>query len=317
MGSNALARGLASVALGEHTKADAYLSTAIGSENVGGGDPFVWVETDPLFEIGNTGSASTPQNALTVLKNGNVGIGTHTPIHLLQLSSDDDNRTLDVTNAHTNAGQTVNFERTVDPSIGNDILQLKATETAPDEFQFVECERGTDVKFRVNGDGNVYADGTLSGPADFAEMIEVTSGARSVEPGDVIVIDANNPRATAIANTPRSTLVAGIYSTKPGFLGSERDWQNPSVGTDEEGGTYSLDEMANEFNEIPLAVVGIVPCKVSAENGPIRPGDLLVTSTTPGHAMRDEEPKVGTVVGKALGTLTSGRGVIKVLVTLQ
>ena len=75
--------------------------------------------------------------------------------------------------------------------------------------------------------------------------------------------------------------------------------------------------MANEFDEIPLAVVGIVPCKVSAENGPIRPGDLLVTSSTPGHAMRDRDPAVGTVLGKALEEMPSGTGVIKVLVTLQ
>ncbi len=39
-------------------------------------------------------------------------------------------------------------------------------------------------------------------------------------------------------------------------------------------------------HEIPLAIVGIVPCKVSAENGPIEVGDLLVTSATPAHAMK-------------------------------
>ena len=76
-------------------------------------------------------------------------------------------------------------------------------------------------------------------------------------------------------------------------------------------------EMAAEFNEIPMAVVGIVPCKVSAENGAISPGDLLVTSSTPGHAMRDDDPRNGTVVAKALGELSSGTGIIKVLVTLQ
>ncbi len=76
-------------------------------------------------------------------------------------------------------------------------------------------------------------------------------------------------------------------------------------------------EVASEFNEIPMAMVGIVPCKVSAENGPIRPGDLLVTSATPGHAMRDEDPRVGTVLGKALEALDAGTGSIRVLVTLQ
>jgi hypothetical protein len=111
--------------------------------------------------------------------------------------------------------------------------------------------------------------------------------------------------------------VAGIYSTKPGVLGSERDWDKPAKGDGEERGAYTMEEMAAQFNEVPLAVVGIVPCKVSAENGAIRPGDLLVTSSTPGHAMRDEDPRTGTVVGKALESLASGTGSIKVLVTLQ
>jgi hypothetical protein len=73
------------------------------------------------------------------------------------------------------------------------------------------------------------------------------------------------------------------------------------------------------LKEIPLAVVGIVPCKVTAENGAIKTGDLLVTSTAPGHAMKgtDRSRMLGAVVGKALEPLAAGRGVIQVLVTLQ
>jgi hypothetical protein len=72
-------------------------------------------------------------------------------------------------------------------------------------------------------------------------------------------------------------------------------------------------------NEVPLAVVGIVPCKVTAENGPIVPGDLLVTSSIPGHAMKgtDRSRMLGAVVGKALEPMQKGTGVIQVLVTLQ
>ena len=68
-----------------------------------------------------------------------------------------------------------------------------------------------------------------------------------------------------------------------------------------------------------MALVGIVPCKVSAENGPVARGDLLVTSTTPGHAMKgtDRTRMLGAVAGKALEPLSSGTGVILVLVTLQ
>jgi len=84
------------------------------------------------------------------------------------------------------------------------------------------------------------------------------------------------------------------------------------------GSTRKVDD-APAKDEVPLAVVGIVTCKVSAENGAIRPGDLLVTSSLPGHAMKGTNRKLmlGAVVGKALGSLEDGTGVISVLVTLQ
>ncbi len=69
--------------------------------------------------------------------------------------------------------------------------------------------------------------------------------------------------------------------------------------------------------EAPLALLGQVPCKVSTENGSINVGDLLVTSSTPGHAMRADDPKPDTILGKALEPLAYGTGKIKVLVTLQ
>lgn len=68
-----------------------------------------------------------------------------------------------------------------------------------------------------------------------------------------------------------------------------------------------------------MAVVGIVPCKVSTENGEIQVGDLLVASSTPGYAMKgtDRSKMLGAVVGKALEPLHEGKGVVQVLVTLQ
>jgi hypothetical protein len=71
--------------------------------------------------------------------------------------------------------------------------------------------------------------------------------------------------------------------------------------------------------EIPLAVVGIVRCKVTAENGAIARGDLLVTSSRPGYAMKgtDAGRMLGAVVGKALQPLAQGTGAIEVLLTLH
>ncbi len=205
-----------------------------------------------------------------------------------------------------------------EPATANDnILYLQANAGTTTDFQFIECVYGFmgDTEFKVNANGNVYADGGYYGPADFAEMLAVSSGARSVEAGDVMVIDPGSDRSITMSSKARSTLVAGIYSTAPGFVGSPRDWDK-AVGEDQSG-TFSFDDMATLHDEIPLAVMGIVPCKVSAENGPIEPGDLLVTSDTPGHAMRDASPPVGAVIAKALGSLHSGTGVIEVLVTLQ
>jgi trimeric autotransporter adhesin len=157
-------------------------------------------------------------------------------------------------------------------------------------------------KFRVDGTGKGFFDGgTQTGGADFAESVAI-AGERGLHgPGDLLVVDATATRQLTLANEPYSTLVAGIYSTKPGVLATP----------------HSMDEVA--ANEIPLAIVGIVPCKVSAENGPIQPGDLLVTSSTPGHAMKgtDRSRMLGAVVGKALEPLKEGKGVIQVLVTLQ
>jgi hypothetical protein len=49
----------------------------------------------------------------------------------------------------------------------------------------------------------------------------------------------------------------------------------------------------------------------------VYPGDLLVASPTPGHAMRGDAPLPGTVIGKALEELTSGSAAISVLVMLR
>ncbi|MHB0878816.1 MAG: hypothetical protein ACYC5O_22480 [Anaerolineae bacterium] len=149
--------------------------------------------------------------------------------------------------------------------------------------------------FRVTNSGTVYADGGyVTGSADFAELLPAVTG---LEPGDVLVVDSDG--LLTRSSEALQTSVLGVYSTEPGFVGGAEDGEAPE-GT------------------VPLAVLGVVPVKASAENGAIRPGDLLVTSATPGHAMRaGDNPPQGTVVGKALGGLSDGTGVISMLVTLQ
>jgi hypothetical protein len=153
------------------------------------------------------------------------------------------------------------------------------------------------TKFRVDGTGQVF-----TGGADFAESVAVAGERGEYEPGDVLTIDTTGRRTMEKSSTAYSTMVAGIYSTKPGVLASPHPADHAKLN-----------------DEVPLAVIGIVPTKVTAENGEIAAGDLLVTSSRPGHAMKgtDRSPMLGAVVGKALEPLKAGTGVILVLVTLQ
>ena len=157
--------------------------------------------------------------------------------------------------------------------------------------------------FRVDATGKGYFDGgTQTGGADFAEAVAVAGRVSAYGPGDVLVIDGGANRRLHKSGRAYSTNVAGIYSTKPGVLATPRRDGDPQLASD-----------------VPLAVVGIVPCKVTTKNGPIARGDLLVTSSIPGYAMKgtDRSKMLGAVVGKALEPLASGTGVIQVLVTLQ
>jgi len=176
---------------------------------------------------------------------------------------------------------------------------------------YIVAGSDADLDFRVDNTGEVFADGAYNcglgtganpepgtcivqnSQADFAEMLPARQG---LEPGDVLVIGHDG----RLARSSRSfeSAVIGVYSSQPGYLG---------------GGQHRGSE-----GYAPLAIVGVVPVKASAENGPIEPGDLLAASATSGHAMRaGSNPPVGTVVGKALEELDAGTGVIIMLVMLQ
>ncbi len=165
------------------------------------------------------------------------------------------------------------------------------------------------VKLTAKSGGSItFQDGTVQNTAytgincggDYAESVDVTGDRTNYEPGDVLVLDADNPGKMLKSIEAYSTSVSGIYSTKPGTVGRRQITPKSS-------------------EEIPMAVVGIVPAKVSAENGAIHVGDLLVASSTPGYAMKgiDRSRMLGAIVGKAMAKLDSGTGVIEVLVTLQ
>lgn len=115
------------------------------------------------------------------------------------------------------------------------------------------------------------------------------------EAGDVVIISPDEDCILMRSNKSYATDIAGVISESPKlYLGA-----NPG--------------------NVPLALAGIVPCKVSTENGSIKRGDLLISAAIPGHAMRAEanQIKAGMLIGKALQPLTEGIGKVLILVNKQ
>jgi hypothetical protein len=77
---------------------------------------------------------------------------------------------------------------------------------------------------------------------------------------------------------------------------------------------------ADGTSDLPVALSGTVYVQVSGEGGPVGLGDLLVTSSRPGVAMRaaSSERALGAVLGKALEPWAPGKadqvGLVRMLV---
>jgi hypothetical protein len=69
---------------------------------------------------------------------------------------------------------------------------------------------------------------------------------------------------------------------------------------------------------VRLTAFSSVPTHASAENGAIRPGDLLVAAPQPGYVMRAPVHfPVRAIIGKARGWLVCGTGLIAIQETLR
>ena len=141
----------------------------------------------------------------------------------------------------------------------------------------------------------------ITGGADLAEPFPTSSGEK-IPMGSVVVIDVNNPGQLKISDRAYDTRVAGVVSGANGI--------KPGLTLTQEG---SFESGQN------VALGGRVYVQADASYGTIQPGDLLTTSDTPGHAMKvtDYSKASGTVLGKAMTALESGRGLVLVLVNLQ
>jgi len=143
----------------------------------------------------------------------------------------------------------------------------------------------------------------ITGGSDLSESFDIDGAELHVVPGMVVSIDPANPGKLVVSTEAYDRRVAGIISgaggVMPGMIMSQ-------VGTEADG-------------EFPVALTGRVYCLVDASNGAIEPGDMLTTSSVPGHATKvvDHDGAQGAIIGKAMSGLKEGRGLVLVLVSLQ
>jgi hypothetical protein len=172
---------------------------------------------------------------------------------------------------------------------------------------------GTPLSLALNSPGGNVGIGTLTpqntldvngiiitGGSDLAEPFKM--GGNKIPLGAVVVIDEEHPGQLKMSTMAYDTHVAGIVSGANGI--------HPGIALEQTG---ALDGGQN------VALTGRVYVLADAAHGAIRPGDLLTTSDTPGHAMKviDHARAQGAILGKTMTGLSKGKGMVLVLVTLQ
>ncbi|HEY5884690.1 MAG TPA: hypothetical protein VIT88_08390 [Pyrinomonadaceae bacterium] len=159
-------------------------------------------------------------------------------------------------------------------------------------------------KLDVNGDINVVGNANISGniAAKYQDVAEWVPARKPIAAGTLVILDSELNNSVVASHRAYDTRVAGVISPQPGLI----------LGEAGEG-------------RVLVATTGRVKIRVDATRHSIKIGDLLVTSNTPGLAMKSMPIKVrgrhihrpGTIVGKALEPLSKGRGEILVLLSLQ
>lgn len=244
---------------------------------------------------------------VVVAPNGNVGFGTGAPatkLHVespgfaeIAIKSTNERAILSLNNGLNPQG----YVWTIESGVGGRFPSL-----------FGIYNRNVN-KSGLEIDGNllVYVKALqINGGADFAENFDVraenpadSKATAEIQPGMVVAIDPANPGKLSLGRRAYDRRVAGIIS---------------GAGGVQPGMTMGQEQTLAD-GKYPVALSGRVYCWVDATRGAIKPGDLLTTSATPGHAMKvtNSTRAQGSIIGKAMTGLKTGKGLVLVLVTLQ
>ena len=127
----------------------------------------------------------------------------------------------------------------------------------------------------------------LATSAKYADLAENYVADDDYEPGTVVIFGGD--QEVTVCDKDASNAIAGVISTEPGYL---------------------MNAAINVPHVATVALVGRVPTKVK---GPIKKGQMLV-GTSDGMARAEDNPKMGTVIGKALKDFDGDVGIIEVVV---
>jgi hypothetical protein len=229
-------------------------------------------------------------NRMTILQDGYVGVGTASPSQALEVNG---NFVL------VDGASAGNGNGPIDAYIGGNgsgsDVQVGSLNSLISNVAFYNWGNSSYM--------HIYCSSiTIEGGSDLAEPFKISSEQGEVPQGAVVVIDEQNPGRLKMSDQSYDTRVAGVVSGANGI--------NPGIQMQQQG---LLEGGKN------VALTGRVYVQADTVNGAIKPGDLLTTSSTPGHAMKvtDHARAAGAILGKAMTALSEGQGMVLVLVTLQ
>jgi hypothetical protein len=145
---------------------------------------------------------------------------------------------------------------------------------------------GTGLVVISSGTINATTFAGTASKANYADLAENYKADAQYEPGTVLEFGGEFEVTVAEDETRR---VAGVVSSDPAYL---------------------MNSKLEGENVVAIALQGRVPCKV---RGVIKKGDMMV-SAGGGYARPTHDPKLGTIIGKALQDWEGGEGVIEVVV---
>ena len=221
-------------------------------------------DTDISFKVNDGGATTT---VMTIDgSESRIGIGTTTPTVKLDV-----NGTIKATSIETAVAGNVtgNLAGNVTSSGANTMGTLTMGGTVTSKAIIPDATTTYDIGSTSKKYNTVYAKATS---AQYADLAEIYESDEEYEVGTVVIFGGE--KEITVSSMGADPRVAGVISENPAYL------------------------MNNEATGQAVALQGKVPCKVV---GQISKGDMLVThSQHPGVARKGIDPKMGTVIGKAL-----------------